>query len=52
MRKIYEGPEIEVRNYSLPPRDIVMTSDPSDNGDNSLEDGDDFDYNDNNGYFD
>jgi len=40
MKKFYNEPEMEVRNYSLPPRDIVMTSDAG--GDNNLEDGDDF----------
>ncbi len=44
MRKIYEEPEVKVHNYSLPPRNIIMTSDPSDNGDNGLDEDDDYDY--------
>lgn len=27
MKKLYEDPLIEIRNYALPPRDVVMTSD-------------------------
>ncbi len=42
MKKLYEEPEIQIRNYKLPLRDVVMTSDPS-NG-NDLGDGDDYDY--------
>lgn len=43
MKKFYNEPEMEVRNYTLPPRDIVMTSDAGNTGgDNNLEDGDDF----------
>lgn len=48
MKKFYEGPEIEVRNYQLNPTNIVMTSGLGDDehGDNNgnLNDGDDFDY--------
>jgi hypothetical protein len=36
MKKYYEGPEIQVRNYVLNPNEIVTTS----NGD--LEDGDNY----------
>lgn len=44
MKKLYEEPEIQIRNYALPPRDVVMTSDPSDGDGNDLYDGDDYDY--------
>lgn len=44
MRKIYEEPEIQIRNYELPVGNIVMTSDPSDGNDNNLGDGDDVEY--------
>lgn len=44
MKKAYEEPEIQVRNYSLPPRDVVMTSDPSIDNKNNLGDGDDYNY--------
>lgn len=46
MKKLYEEPIAEIRNYSLPARDVVMTSDINggDNGkDPDLGDGDDFD---------
>lgn len=43
MRKKYEKPEILVRNYQLPLRDVVMTSDPSNNGGNDLFDPDEYD---------
>ncbi len=47
MKKLYDEPVIEIRNYVLPPSDIVMTSDiiegDGDNG-SDLGDGDDFDY--------
>ncbi len=39
MKKVYEEPELEIRNYVLPPRDIIMTSDDPD-----LDDGPDFNY--------
>lgn len=44
MKKIYVDPEMQVRNYLLPPRNVVMTSDTGNNsgGDNDLEDGDFF----------
>ena len=29
MKKFYEEPEIQIRNYVLPTRDVVMTSDPN-----------------------
>lgn len=49
MKKYYEGPEIQIRNYSLPARDVVMTSDPNVNQetggkDTGLEDGDNYGY--------
>lgn len=48
MKKAYEGPNIEIRNYTLPLRDVVMTSDISGGGSGGsggdLGDGDDFDY--------
>ncbi len=47
MKKLYEEPIVEIRNYALPPRDVVMTSDigGDDQGTNpDLNDGDDFDY--------
>lgn len=37
MKKIYEEPEIQIRNYVLPVSDVVMTSDNSD-----LTDGDNY----------
>ncbi len=47
MKKFYDEPVIEIRNYILPPSNIVMTSDIGEgDGDNGsdLDDGDDFDY--------
>lgn len=47
MKKLYEEPEIEIRSYTLPPKDVVMTSDITggDGGNKpDLGDGDDFDY--------
>lgn len=46
MRKIYEEPEINIRAYTLPSRNVVMTSDPnvtdpSGGGGGNLDDGDD-----------
>lgn len=40
MKKLYEEPEIEVRNYTLPPTGILTESvtDPD------LNDGDDYEY--------
>ena len=47
MKKLYEEPEIQIRNYALPTRDVVMTSDPNvenpDKG-SDLGDGDDYDF--------
>lgn len=47
MKKLYEEPEIQIRNYALPTRDVVMTSDPNvekpDKGPD-LGDGDDYDF--------
>lgn len=41
MRKLYEEPEIQIRDYKLPFGNIVMTSDPNaPGGDVDLEDGD------------
>ncbi len=37
MKKIYEEPEIQIRNYVLPASDVVMTSDNPD-----LTDGDNY----------
>lgn len=45
MKKLYEEPIVEIRNYALPMRDVVMTSDigGDDGGKNpDLGDGDDF----------
>ena len=39
MKKIYEAPEIQIRNYVLPVSDVVMTSTLTD-GDNYGGDGD------------
>lgn len=46
MKKFYEEPEIQIHNYSLPARDVVMTSDPNSGEDNNnnLGDGDDVTY--------
>ncbi len=49
MKKAYEDPIIEIRNYALPLRDVVMTSDINSGGSGGTEggdlgDGDDFDY--------
>ncbi|MCI5734633.1 MAG: hypothetical protein SOY48_04185 [Eubacterium sp.] len=47
MKKLYEEPEIQIRNYALPARDVVMTSDPNvDTGTKGpdLTDGDDYDF--------
>ena len=46
MKKFYSDPEIEIRNYLLPPTDIVMTSDinEGDGGSGTDLGGDDFDY--------
>jgi hypothetical protein len=48
MKKLYEEPEIQIRNYALPTSDVVMTSDPNvpetpDKGPD-LGDGDDYDF--------
>lgn len=41
MKKYYAQPEFEVRNYVLPPNDVVTTSDPNagDNNNGDLNDG-------------
>ncbi len=47
MKKLYEEPEIQIRNYALPARDVVMTSDPNIDGSDKgpdLDDGDDYDF--------
>ena len=47
MKKFYEEPEIQIRNYVLPTRDVVMPSDPNvENPDTGKElgDGDDYDF--------
>ncbi len=48
MRKTYEEPEIQIRSYALPSRDVVMTSDinagSGTGGKGDLEDGNDYDY--------
>ena len=47
MKKFYEEPEIQIRNYVLPTRDVVMTSDQNvENPDKGpdLGDGDDYDF--------
>ncbi len=46
MKKFYEEPMIEIRNYTLPPKDVVMTSFIGEgDGDNGPGlDGDDNDY--------
>lgn len=47
MKKFYSDPEMEIRNYLLPPTNIVMTSYVGEGDDDkgpSLSDGDDFDY--------
>ncbi len=47
MKKFYSDPEMEIRNYLLPPTNIVMTSYVGEgDGDTGpdLGDGDDFDY--------
>lgn len=47
MKKLYEEPEIQIRTYALPTRDVVMTSDPNIDGGNNkgdLEDGDRYDF--------
>lgn len=41
MKMIYDEPLIEIRNYSLPPKDVVITASVT-NPDPDLEDGDDF----------
>ena len=44
MEKFYEEPEMIVRNYVLPPNDVVTTSATGGNtGGGSLEGGDEFD---------
>ncbi len=45
MKKFYEEPEMIVRNYVLPPSDVVTTSGVGENGGNggSLEGGDEYD---------
>lgn len=51
MKKLYEEPVAEIRNYSLPVRDVVMTSDinsGNDGKDPDLGDGDDVELQ---GYF-
>lgn len=40
MKKAYEEPEIQIRDYKLPFGNIVMTSDPNAGGNVDLEDGD------------
>ena len=49
MRKTYEEPEIQIRSYALPSRNVVMTSDPNagsgTGGNGDLEDGNDYNYN-------
>lgn len=46
MKKYYEEPTVEIRNYAHLPKDVVMTSTIIDggNGGNGGIDGDDFDY--------
>lgn len=47
MKKLYEEPEIQIRNYALPTRDVVMTSDPNVEKPGTgpdLGDGDDYDF--------
>lgn len=46
MKKYYEEPTVEIRNYALPPKDVVMTSttEGSDSGTGGGFDGDDFEY--------
>ncbi len=47
MKKLYEEPEIQIRNYTLPLSDVVMTSDPNaGEGSNGpdLGDGEDYTY--------
>jgi hypothetical protein len=46
MKKSYEEPIVEIRNYTLPPKDVVMTSlgGYSESGGEGGLDGDDFDY--------
>ena len=48
MKKFYEEPEIQIRNYVLPTRDVVMTSDPNvvekPGTGPDLGDGDDYDF--------
>lgn len=42
MKLVYEEPQFEVRKYSLPPKNVVMTSYIDDNN-NTLEDYEDYD---------
>ena len=43
MKAIYEKPEIEIHNYSLPSKSVIlMGSDPTDNGDHDLNNGTDY----------
>ena len=41
MRKNYEEPEMNIRAYALPSRNVVMTSDPNAGSGGDLDDGDD-----------
>jgi hypothetical protein len=46
MKRLYDEPFIEVRNYSLPPKDVVMTSTISgEDNSNAANLGDGADYN-------
>ncbi len=42
MKLFYEDPELQIRKYSLPPSDLITTSDPGDNPSVDLGDGDDY----------
>lgn len=42
MKLFYEDPELQIRKYSLPPSDLITTSDPADNTSVDLGDGDDY----------
>lgn len=46
MKRLYEEPEIQIRNYALHTKDIITTSDDviDPNPDPDLNDGDDYDY--------
>lgn len=43
MRKNYEEPELTLHQYPQSPANVVMTSDPSNNGNNDLFDDDVYD---------